>query len=65
MNRESPVRLGLYSAVGQHIGTLDEGQREHGQYSLPLDMRELASGYYNLRLTVDGRIYTLMILNSK
>lgn len=65
LSEATQVRLELYNAIGQRIGVLEEGDRQQGQHIVPLDMQQYASGYYNLRLTVNGHVYSIKLLNRK
>lgn len=65
LDRPAGIRLELYNMVGQYLATIDEGQRSTGLHSVPLDMQELPPGAYHLRLTVDNRVYTLMLMSNR
>jgi hypothetical protein len=63
--RHYDVLLELYNPVGRHMMTLVNGPQQEGRHSVPLDMSEVPSGFYHLRLTAGGRVYTLRLMNVK
>lgn len=65
LSQAGEVRLDLYSAVGRHVSTLEQGYRDAGAHSLPVDLTELPSGFYHVRLSINGRVYTLKIMSNK
>lgn len=65
LSQPATVRLDLYTMIGRHIALLDEGQRTTGEHTVPVDLRELPSGLYHVRLTVNNRVYTLIIMSNK
>ena len=52
------VRLNLYNALGQHIGTLVSGFRQAGTYRVELSGDGLSSGTYFYRLQSPAGIET-------
>lgn len=48
--RSGPVRLAVYDAAGQLVGTLVQGSRPQGRHRLTWDPGELARGVYLCRL---------------
>jgi hypothetical protein len=48
------VRLSVVDVLGREVAVLDEGPRAAGPQSVPMDGRGLPTGFYVVRLVVDG-----------
>ena len=64
---QADVELSVYNLAGQKVGTLVEGMRPAGTYSIHWDGRdaqgrELASGVYLYRLTAGGQVESRKLL---
>lgn len=56
-----PVRLDIYSMLGERVATLDEGMRPAGTYSLNWTVENIAQGVYSCRLLVGQERQTLLL----
>jgi hypothetical protein len=54
----SAVRLEIYDALGRQVATLVNSQKEAGTHRVQFSARDLSSGVYFGRLTVDGTVTT-------
>jgi hypothetical protein len=61
---KSFIKIGMYNALGQQVGTLVDASLEAGEYVIPFDMQHLPNGVYTYRLTADNKVLvrTMMIL---
>ncbi|MFZ4620762.1 MAG: YCF48-related protein, partial [Bacteroidota bacterium] len=48
------ITLKVYDVLGHEVGTLVNGEKVAGRYSVPFNARSLSSGMYFYRLTVGG-----------
>jgi flagellar hook assembly protein FlgD len=54
--RAGKVEMKVYNLLGQVVATLVNGQYATGRYEVTWDARNLASGLYFYRLTVDNNV---------
>lgn len=59
------VSVKLYNEQGQEVLTLDEGARAAGDHSVSFSVRELNSGSYHYRLSVNGQTITRSMVVAK
>ena len=55
IHKAAQVKLEVFNIVGQKIATLYEGQRAAGSYVVSWDSKDVASGVYFYRLSVDDQ----------
>ncbi len=58
----SHVRLTVYSTLGQHVATLQDGEQNAGEHEVRFDARGLPSGTYFYQLQSDGHTATKHLL---
>ena len=59
LDTASEVSLSIYSLTGQKVGTLINGEfKQAGEYSVPFDASNLASGIYIYRLRAGDQMFT-------
>jgi hypothetical protein len=59
LDSPSEVSLSIYSLTGQKVGTLINGEfKQAGEYSVPFDASNLASGIYIYRLRAGDQMFT-------
>jgi hypothetical protein len=64
LENAGPVELALFDVSGRLLRILDAGPRPAGTHSLPLDVADLASGLYWIRLEIAGeKITTRLVLS--
>jgi hypothetical protein len=64
LHERSHVTIDLFNALGQHVATLVEGEKEAGRHEVQFNASHLASGTYLYQLRVDGyvAVRTLVVL---
>jgi hypothetical protein len=58
---ESSVQLKVYDTLGRQVATLLDTRKEAGTHRVQFSARDLSSGVYFGRLTVDGTVVTRKI----
>ena len=58
LERRGNVCLEVYNVLGRKITTLFNGPQRLGSYQIAFDGKDLASGMYFLRMSVDGKSST-------
>lgn len=57
-----PVHIDLYDIVGRRVGTLHRGRAEHGRHAQTVDLPDLASGVYFVRLRTERATITRKLI---
>lgn len=55
------VKVDLYSMLGEHIATLDEGVRSAGTHTISQSVEGIAQGVYSCRLQTEQGVQTLLL----
>ena len=50
--------MNVYDVTGREVGTLVDGVKEEGEYSLKYDAEELRSGVYFVRIISNNEVET-------
>lgn len=56
IHKTAQVKLEVFNIVGQKVATLYDGQKAAGSYVVSWDSKDLASGVYFYRLSVDDQV---------
>jgi hypothetical protein len=59
------VSLGLYDVAGRLVHSITGGQRPAGRYGADIDLADLGSGIYFVRLAAGGEARNLKIVVSR
>jgi hypothetical protein len=59
VEREGHVKLEVYNLLGQRVETLEDTEREMGEYSFLYYTSKLPAGQYRIRFTSGKKSYTL------
>jgi hypothetical protein len=64
LDDKGPVKIGLYSILGQQIDLIEDADKEAGQYQNELNFNSmnLKNGVYFVRLEISGRVETQKII---
>ena len=55
------IKIDLYSMLGEHIATLDEGVRSAGTHTISQSVEGIAQGVYSCRLQTEQGVETLLL----
>jgi hypothetical protein len=61
LDRKAHISVQVFSINGKFIQHIDKGNVSPGTYSIPLNINNLSSGMYVIKLTADNRSYTKKI----
>ena len=62
---EGPVKLDLYTILGEKVRALVEESQKPGEYTLDLSAGDLAAGTYFLRLESSGKVVSRQVVLGK
>jgi hypothetical protein len=65
LGSNADVRYELVNMLGERVANEHVGSQSAGTYSLPIDLTEVASGFYLMNVSVDGVASTIRVTVSK